>query len=117
MRWDYLKEYRPGLFNTLVRNGTLYLHLAEVDEAAQRRLDVLIPQLAKAAGATEELKARDPLAWVGLINNCEARLEEIIQKVSNPGQSLIFAILHHPKTLYSSCLPLGMMLYSLCFTL
>ena len=58
---------------------TLYPHLVEVDEAAQRRLDVLVPQLAKAAGATEELKARDPLSWVGLMNNCKARVEEIIR--------------------------------------
>lgn len=79
MRRDYLKEYRPGLFNTMVLNGTLYPHLAEVDEAAQRRLDVLMPQLAKAAGATEDLKARDPMRWVGLMNNCKARVEEIIR--------------------------------------
>ena len=78
MRRDYLKEYRPGLFNTMVLNGTLYPHLAEVDEAAQRRLDALMPQLAKAAGATEDLKARDPMRWVGLMNNCKAKVEEII---------------------------------------
>ena len=78
MRRDYLKEYRPGLFNTMMLNGTLYPHLAEVDEAAQRRLDALMPQLAKEAGATEALKARDPLAWVGLMNCCKAQVEEII---------------------------------------
>ena len=38
----------------------------------------MIPQMAKAAEATEELKARDQMAWVGLINNCKARVEEII---------------------------------------
>ena len=79
MRRDYLKEYRPGLFNTMVLNGTLFPHLAEVDEATQRRMDVLMPQLARAVGATEELKARDPMRWVGLMNNCKARVEEIIR--------------------------------------
>ena len=59
-------------------NGTLYSHLVEVDEAAQHRLDVLVPQLAKVAGATEDLKARDSMNWVGLMNNCKARVEEII---------------------------------------
>ena len=63
----------------MVLNGTLFSHLVEVDEAAQHRLDVLMPQLAKAAGATEDLKARDPMRWVGLMNNCKARVEEIIK--------------------------------------
>ena len=64
MRCTYLQEHRPGVFNSMVLNGTLYPHLVEVDEAAQHRLDVLIPQLAKAAGVTEELKAHDQMAWV-----------------------------------------------------
>lgn len=32
----------------------------------------------KTAGATEELKSRDQMAWVGLMNNCKAKVEEII---------------------------------------
>ena len=79
MRRTYLQEHRPGVLNSMVLNGTLYPHLVEVDEAAQHRLDVLIPQLAKAAGVTEELKAHDPMTWVGLMNNCKARVEEIIR--------------------------------------
>ena len=79
MRRTYLQEHRSGVFNSMVLNGTLYPHLVEVDEAAQHRLDVLIPQLAKEAGVTEELKAHDPMTWVGLMNNCKARVEEIIR--------------------------------------
>ena len=78
MRRTYLQEYHPGTFNAMKLNGTLYSHLVEVDEAAQHRLDVLVPQLAKAAGVTEDLKDRDPMSWVGLMNNCKARVEEII---------------------------------------
>ena len=78
MRRTYLQEYHPGIFNAMKLNGTLYSHLVEVDEAAQRRLDVLVPQLAKAAGVTEDVKDRDPMSWVGLVNNCKARVEEII---------------------------------------
>ena len=43
---------------TMVLNGKLYSYLVEIDEAAQHRLDVLMPQLARAAGAAEDLKAR-----------------------------------------------------------
>ena len=78
MRRTYLQEYHPRTFNAMVLNGMLYPHLVEVDEAAQHRLDVLVPQLAKVAGATEDLKARDSMNWVGLMNNCKARVEEII---------------------------------------
>ena len=41
-------------------------------------MDTLLPELMKAAGVTEELKARDQMAWVGLVNNCRARADEII---------------------------------------
>lgn len=78
LRRTYLQEYHPGTFNRMLLQGTLYHHLAEIDEAAQHRLDVLMPQLAKAAGATEDLKAHDPMRWVGLMNNSKAQVEEII---------------------------------------
>ena len=38
----------------------------------------MMPDMAKASGATEELKASDQMAWVGLMNNCIACAEEII---------------------------------------
>lgn len=78
LRRVYLQEYHPGTFNRMLLQGTLYHHLAEIDEAAQNRLDVLMPELAKAAGATEDLKARDPMHWVGLMNSCKAQVDEII---------------------------------------
>ena len=56
----------------------LYPHLAEIDETANRRLEQMMPKLAEAAGATEQLKARDPMKWVGLMNTCKAQAEEIL---------------------------------------
>lgn len=41
-------------------------------------MDTLLPQMMKVAGVTEELKARDQMAWVGLVNNCKERVDEII---------------------------------------
>lgn len=78
LRWKYLKEHRPILFTTLFMEDKMTVHLCEIDKAAQERLDVLMPQLAKAAGATEELKGRDQMKWVGLMNNCRAQAEEMI---------------------------------------
>ena len=62
----------------MILSETLYPHLREIDAAANSRLEQMIPELAKAAGATEELKASDPLAWTGLMNNCKSQAEETI---------------------------------------
>ncbi len=79
MRQRYLKEYRPVLYNSLILSEKLYPHLLEIDEAANACMDILMPQLMKAAGVTEELKATDQMKWVGLANACRAQAEEIIQ--------------------------------------
>ena len=78
LRRSYLKQHRPGLFNRLWLNGTLFSHLLEVEDQANEMLERMMPSLAQTAGATEELKSRDPLAWVGLMNSCKAQAEEII---------------------------------------
>ena len=77
LRKAYLETYRPVLFNELVLSDTLYEHCAEIDEAARSRIDIIMPQLARSAGATEALKATDPMKWVGLMNACRAQAEEI----------------------------------------
>ena len=78
MRKTYLKEHRPILYNQLLMSEKLYPHLQEIDETANSRLEQMMPRLAEAAGATEELKARDPMQWVGLMNTCKAQAEEIL---------------------------------------
>ena len=78
MRKAYLKEHRPLIYNQLLLTEKLYPHLIEIDETANSRLEQMMPQLAKDAGATEELKASDPMRWVGLMNTCKAQSEEIL---------------------------------------
>lgn len=78
MRRQYLEEHQPITYAIMSLNGTLFTHLAEIDEAAERRLEILMPQLAKSAGATETLKASDTMKWVGLMNACKAQAEEVI---------------------------------------
>ena len=78
MRKAYLKEHRPLIYNQLLLTEQLYPHLIEIDETAQSRLEQMMPQLAKDAGATEQLKASDPMRWVGLMNTCKAQAEEIL---------------------------------------
>ena len=78
LRRDYLREHRPMLWAALVNSGKLPDHLKEIERSAEQRMDTILPQMMKAAGVTEELKARDQMAWVGLVNNCRARVDEII---------------------------------------
>ena len=37
-----------------------------------------MPELMKSAGITEQMKATDPMRWVGLMNTCKAQAEEVI---------------------------------------
>lgn len=78
MRQRYLKEYRPGLYSSLILSEKLYPHLLEIDQAARERLGAMLPRMMEAAGVTEKLKARDPMRWVGLMNTLKAQVQEII---------------------------------------
>ena len=78
MRQAYLREHRPVLWTRLCVSGRLFSHLSETEEAANGLLERTLPALAESAGATEELKARDPMRWVGLMNVCKAQAEEIV---------------------------------------
>ena len=78
LRKSYLKEHRPVLWNRLILSEKLYLHLREIDETARQRLEQMMPELMKSAGVTENLKASDPMRWVGLMNSLKAQAEEII---------------------------------------
>ena len=79
MRQRYLREHRPGLYSSLILSEKLYPHLLEIDRAARGRMDAMLPRMMEAAGVTEELKARDPMRWVGLMNTLKAQVEEIIR--------------------------------------
>ena len=78
MRKQYLQAHKQELYNSLLLSGTLHTHLLEIDHTARKRLELMMPEMAKAAGATEDLRARDPLRWAGLMNTCKAQVEEVI---------------------------------------
>ena len=63
----------------MILNEKLYPHLLEIDRAARERMEAMLPRMMEEAGVTEELKARDPMRWVGLMNTLKAQAEEIIQ--------------------------------------
>ena len=80
LRREYLKEYRPVIFNALVLSERLFPHLQEVERQAHNRMDELTELLKKERMIDESLKARDPMRWVGEMNNIRACAEEIVLK-------------------------------------
>ena len=74
----YLQEQHPITFNTLLLPGKLYHRLADINEEVTERLELIIRQMKKAEGITEDLKRKDMMAWVGAMNNIKARAEEIV---------------------------------------
>ena len=78
MHRDYLKEHRPVVFNQLVLSGNLWTYLADINEQAQQRKDVLVKQMMVSEGVTEELKETNQMEWVQRINNINACADELI---------------------------------------
>ena len=78
MRERYLREERPVLYNRLILSGKLTAHLTEIEQTADRRLELIMPELKESMGLTEQMKASDPMKWVGLMNNAKAKAEETI---------------------------------------
>ena len=78
LRRQYLKEHRRVLYTNLKTSGQLAVHLAEIEETAQKMVTQTMVQMAKAEGVTEELKAADPQRWTGLMNNLKHSAEESV---------------------------------------
>ena len=78
MHRDYSKEHNPIRFNDLCLSGELWSYLADLNEQAQSRLELIIEQMKAAEGVTESMKQHDQMAWVGAMNNICNRAEEIV---------------------------------------
>lgn len=76
----FMKQHRRGTYTTLMSENRLNEHLHRIDEQAHEQLDLLTAQMAERMGATEELKAYDPMRWVQMMNNIKASAEEIVLK-------------------------------------
>ena len=69
----------PMLFNELVLSDKLFEHCAEIDEAARNRMELIVPELVKRNGVTEQLKAENQMEWVRQMNACKAQAEEVVK--------------------------------------
>lgn len=74
----YLKEYRKGIYSTLMMEGKLVTYLNEVDDTANARMVLLIRQMQEKQGIDEEFKSQNQMAWVRAMNNIRNVAEEIV---------------------------------------
>lgn len=59
---EYIKQYKPAFYTTLLTQCKLNSYLHDVDVRATEMYDTLVKQLAKQEGVTEKLKSTDMLA-------------------------------------------------------
>ena len=78
MHRDYLQERNPIRFDDLVLAGKLWTYLADLNEQAQDRLQLIIRQMQEAESVNDELKENNQMAWVQAMNSIHNRAEEIV---------------------------------------
>ena len=78
MHRDYLQEHNPIRFDDLVLEGKLWTYLADLNEQAQNRLQLIIKQMQEAECVNDELKEKNQMAWVQAMNSIHNRAEEIV---------------------------------------
>ena len=78
LRW--LRENRRVTYTSLLTTGRLYDYLQDIDVQASEQLELLIRQMAKVEGVTEQMKAKNQVEWVRGMNNIRSRAEEIVMR-------------------------------------
>ena len=67
-----------ALTSYLLLTGKLDSYLADLNEQAQERYELVEAKMRSAEGVTEELKVRDSMEWVRQCNNVRNRVQEIV---------------------------------------
>jgi len=79
MRKEYLRNHRRIIYTNMKMEGELFRHCHEIEEQAKDRMELLMAQLKEANPISEEVKAADPMKWVGHMNGLKAQAEEIVK--------------------------------------
>lgn len=75
---DYLMKHKKVVFATLLAEGKLYQHCAEIEKQASEMFDILVENIKTAEGVTEQLKEDNQIDWVCRMQNIEAKAREIV---------------------------------------
>ena len=77
-RRQYLKHHHRVKYYNMLTQCTLYPHLTDVEQQAQRLFDDLVDQIAKQKGISEKMKAENPILWIQIMNNIRHSVTETI---------------------------------------
>ena len=80
LRLQYLEEHHKVECMLMRINNELTSHLLDIEDECRTRVENLIEQMAKKENITEELKEKDQMKWVGLMNNISNIADEIVIK-------------------------------------
>ena len=80
MHAKFIKENHRTIYSMKMINGTWLAYLEEIDTSTKEMVDKFIKDMAERQGVTEELKAKDQMAWVGAMNNIRHLAEALYCK-------------------------------------
>ena len=78
MRLNYLKEYKKGIYKAMWLQGTLQKHLVEIDKECRELENKIVKEIAEKENINEELKQKNQMKWVQLMNVTQNQAQEII---------------------------------------
>ena len=78
LRKNYLLEEKPEDYAEIVEEKMLIEYLVAIEEHYSKKFDELVEKQMEREGIDEELKIRNPLEWIGLVNNIRSCVKEIL---------------------------------------
>ena len=78
MHRDYLKEHKPMQYDDLILTCQLWTYLADINEQAQERFQVIISQMQNVESVTEKMKEDNQWEWIQRMGSIHNRAEEIV---------------------------------------
>ena len=78
MHLAFMKEHQTHAYVEMLFADKLVSYLREFNEQAEERFQRIIEQMTQAEGVTEQLKAKDQLAWVQKMNEIAGRAKEAV---------------------------------------
>ena len=80
LRLSYLRKNKKEIYVILRMENKLKEHLISINNEAEKRIKNLINDMCIREKVNENLKEKDQMKWVGMINNFKNIAEEIILK-------------------------------------
>ena len=78
LKKNYLQEEKPEEYEELIEEKWLIDYLASIEASYSERFEEMVEAQMAREGVDEALKAKNPLEWVGRVNNIRSCVKEIL---------------------------------------